>query len=172
MSEFLQNLLSQPVTLISLVIGVAAVALGVVFAVTSSRQFLLILKNLRRNKVRTFLTAAATMVLVFMITLIWSIIYTIDVVTTEKARDLKLIITEKWQVPSQMPLTHAKYLDPQSPYFILDPKDVGPNDFMTWSFYGGYITKKKTEWNINKRAFFFVLKPKHISRMIGNMEEV
>src|SRR3954454_17677642 len=85
MPEFLQNLLNQPVTLISLVIAVAAVALGVVFAVTSSRQFLLILKNLRRNKVRTFLTAAATMVLVFMITLIWSIIYTIDVVTTEKA---------------------------------------------------------------------------------------
>ena len=70
----------------------------------------LILKNVARNKVRTLLTALSTMVLVFVVTLVWSILTFLDTATAEKAENVKAIITEKWQLPSQMPFSYASSL--------------------------------------------------------------
>ena len=49
----------------------------------------LILKNLRRNLVRTVLSALAIVVLVFVVTLVWSVLAFLDAVTAEKAKDFK-----------------------------------------------------------------------------------
>jgi len=61
--------------------------------------FLLIVKSLRRNLLRTTLTCLAVMVLVFVVTQIWTVLYFLDSITTEKAKDFKAIVTERWQVP-------------------------------------------------------------------------
>src|SRR5438067_5962370 len=119
--------------------------------------FLLIVKNLRRNLLRTILTCLAIMVLVFMVTLIWTVVFFLDSITEEKSKDLKLIVTERWQLPSQMPLKYANYLDPSKSSCILDPKDVGPDDFMTWSFYGG--TTEPGRITRDTLVFFFVMDP-------------
>jgi putative ABC transport system permease protein len=51
--------------------------------------FLLILKNLRRNLLRTILTGLGTIVLVFVVTLIWSVLNFLNKATEEKSQNLK-----------------------------------------------------------------------------------
>src|SRR5262245_59530520 len=83
-----------------------AVLLLVVLA-SYRKQFLFIVKSLRRNLLRSVLTGLATMVLVFVITLVWTVLWFLDLVTTEKTKDLKAIVTERWQIPSQMPISYV-----------------------------------------------------------------
>ncbi|MCI0641653.1 MAG: ABC transporter permease [Gemmataceae bacterium] len=165
----IEQLLANPITLLCLVISLAVVVAGLVFAITSPRLFLLVIKNLRRNLVRTMLTCLATMVLVAMVTMIWTVIYTLDMVTTEKSKDFKLVVTERWQIPSQMPMTHADYVNPESPKFLPELKGmIGPNDFMTWSFYGG--TLDPTKFTRENLLFMFVMNPKHIRSMMDELD--
>src|SRR6185295_477999 len=118
---------------------------GFLYVLLSTRLFLISLKNLQRNLLRTVLTSLAIMVLVFMITMIWSVIHGIEKTTQEQAKDFKVIITERWQVPSQLPMTYADYLDPENPGFLKELRDsrgkplYGPDGFMIWSFYGGTL---------------------------------
>lgn len=170
MSAFLRDILNSPVNLAAAVIALVPLLAGVVFVLHSPKLFLLVLKNLRRNLLRTALTFMATMVLVFMVTLIWTVVYFIDRVTAEKARDLKLIVTERWQLPSQLPPTHADYLNPESPKFLLSRDDVGPGDFMTWSFYGG--TLDPTKFTRENLVFFFVMDPRHIRPMMDDLADL
>ena len=72
---------------------------------------LLMFKNVRRNWLRSFLTGAATIMLVLVITLVWSILDFLNQATREKERDLKAIITERWQIPSRMPYAYATQLE-------------------------------------------------------------
>jgi putative ABC transport system permease protein len=133
--------------------------------------FLLIVKNLRRNMLRTMLTSLAIMVLVFMVTLILTMLYRLGQMTEDKAKDFKLIVTEKWQLPSQMPATHADYLDPANPKCIL-PRELGikPDDFMTWSFYGGFLDPVQKSWE--NLIFMFVMDPLKIRPMMEDLENI
>ena len=60
---------------------------------------LLILKNVRRNIVISSLTSLATMVLVLVVTLVWSVLAFLDNATAEKNQNLKAIITEHGETP-------------------------------------------------------------------------
>jgi putative ABC transport system permease protein len=144
---------------------------GVLFVITSPKLFRLVLKNLRRNLVRTLLTTSATVVLVFMITMIWTVIYFLDVATREQSKNLKLIITERWQIPSQVPMTYAEYLDPTKSAFLPELKGLyGEKDFMTWSFYGGTMDPaKRAPENL---IFFFAMEPDHIRTMMDDLEDL
>jgi putative ABC transport system permease protein len=71
---------------------------------------LLILRNLRRSWLRTILTALGTLVLVVVVTLSWSFLAFFDSVTATKSQNFKAIVTERWQIPSQMPMTYATTL--------------------------------------------------------------
>ena len=62
------------------------------------------------TSLRTSLTAAATMLLVFVVTLVWTVLWFLHAVTAEKSKDLKAIVTERWQIPSQMPFSYANTL--------------------------------------------------------------
>src|SRR5262249_24397212 len=55
-------------------------------------------KSLLRNWLRTGLTAFATMVLVLVITLVWTVLGFLDQITADKSRDIKVAVSEKWQV--------------------------------------------------------------------------
>ncbi len=108
--------------------------------------FLLILKNLRRNKLRTTLTALATMVLVFVVTMIWTVVYFLEAFTEQKSGNLKAVVTERWQMSSQMPLW---YVEPLSHGAARKAGDKEPKDSMAWQFYIGTLDAvKKTRENM------------------------
>jgi putative ABC transport system permease protein len=109
-----------------------------------------IIKSLQRNFTRTMLTGLATGVLVFAVTLIFSIILFLDIAMSEKANDQKAIVTERWQIPSQMPFAYASSLANGAAEKESDPR---PEDSMTWSFYGG--TTDPVGRSRDKFVFFF-----------------
>jgi putative ABC transport system permease protein len=149
----------------------AILVLAAVVAVLNPKLFLLIFKNLRRNVLRTALTGAAIVVLAVMVTLIWTVIRTLDSATEDKSQDFKLIITERWQLPSQMPMTHGFYLDPEDSRFMPELRGlIGKGDFMTWSFYGGSTDKDQVTFET--LVFFFCMNPNHIKSMMDGVEDV
>jgi putative ABC transport system permease protein len=140
------------------VIASAALLLAVLIAVLYSDQVLLytrlIVKSLRRNIVRSLLTSLATVVLVLVVTMVWSVLSLLDQITTEKSKDLKAIVTERWQIPSQMPYAYEASLAKGA---ARKDGDVVPQDSMTWSFVGGTLDPdKQTRENI---VFFFAMDP-------------
>jgi putative ABC transport system permease protein len=166
--SFFDQLISSPLNLLAFMIVVPVVLAAATYAILRPKFFRLMLKNLGRNPIRTSLIGLAIWVLVAMVTLIWTVIYSLDIFTREKAKDFKLIVTERWQLPSQIPFKHADYLDPASPSFFSELKGkYGPNDFMTWSFYGGSVdpVRRRPE----DIVFFFVMNPDHIKTMMDEL---
>jgi len=150
------------------VVVAAAVTLLFVVAFHQTILFYLrfVLKSLFRNPLRTGLTAAATMLLVFIVTLVWTVLWFLNQVMTEKSKDLKAIVTERWQVPSQMPFSYGAALADGA---TRKPGDVKPQDSMTWQFYGGTLDAgKMTRENI---VFFFCMDPNKFLTMMDGIDE-
>src|SRR5262249_56376219 len=103
----------------------------------------------------------AIMFLVLVVTAIWTVLKFMNEITQEKARDLKVIVTERWQIPSQMPYTYYGDIT-RGP-----AKSVEDRDHMAWAFYGGTIDPDKKDWN--SQLFFFSMEPKKFMTM---MDEV
>ncbi len=169
MAEFLDELISSPVNMIALATTLLVVVAGLGYLVLRPKFFRLMLKNLGRNPVRTSLIGLASTVHVRSVTLVWTNIYDLDLALRERSKDFKLIVTERWQLPSQIPIKHADYLDPRSPSFLPELSGkYGPKDFMTWSFYGGSVDPtKRTAQNI---LFFFAMDPDHIKTMMDDLD--
>jgi putative ABC transport system permease protein len=128
---------------------------------------LLIFRNLRRSWLRTALTALGTIVLVVVVTLAWSFLGFFDDVTAEKSKNFKAIITERWQIPSQMPYTYASTLADGA---ARHPDDVHPTDSMSWEFYGGTLDPKNmTRENM---VFAIAMDPRKVSSMMDELEEL
>lgn len=114
----------------------------------------LIVKSFRRNILRSTLTSMAIMVLVLVVTLVWSVLNLLDKVTSDKARDFKAIVSERWQIPSQMPYSYAATLARGG---ARTSGDIVPMDSMNWTFYGGTTDPaNRTRDNI---VFFFGMDP-------------
>jgi len=114
----------------------------------------LIVQSFRRNIVRSTLTSLAIMVMVLVVTLVWSVLNLLDRVTSEKSKDFKAIITERWQIPSQMPYSYVSGLARGG---ARSETDLVPMDSMSWTFYGGTIDPvNRTRENI---IFFFAMDP-------------
>ena len=162
---------ANPVNITATLISALVIVAGLIYVITSPRMVLLAVKNLRRNLVRTILTGLVIMVLVAMVTIIWSVMSFMDSLMQEKSADFKLILSERWMLPSQMPATHADYLNPESPKFLPELKGLyGPKDFMTWSFYGGSTDPAKM--SLETMAFFFALEPKSMRSMMDDLENL
>jgi putative ABC transport system permease protein len=137
----------------------------------STKFFVIMLKNIRRNAVRTSLTFLAVFFFVAVFTTIWSVLAFLDAVTTERSKDFKIIVTERWQLPSQMPFAYASQLsegapNPSRPEHVR----IKPEDSMTWQFYGGTLDPTKmTRENI---VFFFAMEPKKFLTMMDGLEEL
>jgi putative ABC transport system permease protein len=97
---------------------------------------LLILKNLGRNKLRTVITALAVMVLVLVVTMIWTVIYFLDSFTRDKSGNLKAVVSDRYDMQGQMPLS---YVTPLSRGAAQKPDDKVPADSMSWQFYLGTL---------------------------------
>ncbi|MDX1929540.1 MAG: ABC transporter permease [Pirellulaceae bacterium] len=128
---------------------------------------MLIVKNLRRNLVRSMLTSAGVMVLVFVITLIWSILGFLDIATSEKTSNFKGIVTEKWSIPSQMPFSYAATLENGA---AREETDVKPIDSMTWQFFIGSTEKDKM--GFNSFVFAFCMEPKKLLTMMDELDSL
>jgi len=129
--------------------------------------FMLIFKNLRRNMVRSMLTSAGIMVLVFVITLIWSILGFLDMATSEKAANFKGIVTEKWSIPSQLPFSYASTLENGA---AREESDVKPMDSMTWQFFIGSVDK--TNIGFSTFVFAFCMEPKKLLTMMDELDSL
>ena len=130
--------------------------------------FLLIFKNLRRNPVRSMLTSAGIMVLVFVITLIWSILGFLDIATSEKTSNFKGIVTEKWSIPSQMPFAYASTLENGA---AREDTDVKPIDSMTWQFFIG-STEKGKGFSLKTFVFAFCMEPRKLLTMMDELDSL
>ncbi len=131
------------------------------------KLLLLIIKNLCRNPLRSVLTALGTMMLVCVVTLVWSVLWFIDRVTTEKSENLKAIVTERWSIPSRMPMSYAASLAEGA---ARKPGDVKPSDSMTWQFYGGSLDPQK----LTRESMIFGLAcdPEKVPTMLDGMDEL
>jgi putative ABC transport system permease protein len=158
-------------TLVCLVVSGLILAFLAAVALTNPKLFLLIFKNLLRNKQRTGITAMAIMALVVLVSLIWTVVSFLDAATEEKSHDIKLIVTERWQLPSQLPMAHGRYLDPNSPDFLPELKGlIGKDDYMSWSFYGGSTDQKNN--TRETLVFMFCMNPDHIKPMMDSLQDL
>lgn len=139
--------------------------------ILGKRQFTLILRSLFRNFLRTSLTYLVIFVLTFVLCAIWSILDFLSALTQQQEGNLKGIITEKYQIPSQMKpsfrdnvIKLIKELPPdQQP-------DVIEDNIMTWAFVGGTLDpEKRTKEN---SIFFFCLEPKAVLKMMPGLEDL
>ena len=128
---------------------------------------MLIFKNLRRNLLRSMLTGAGVMVLVFVITLIWSILGFLDMATSEKSANFKGIVTEKWSIPSQLPFSYASTLEDGA---AREESDVKPMDSMTWQFFIGSVDK--TNIGYSTFIFAFCMEPKKLLTMMDELDSL
>lgn len=144
---------------------VAAGILLLVICAVNHHYVRLIFKSLERNLLRTFLTSLATMVMVFVVTVVWSILALVDSLTAEKAKDFKAIISDKYQMPSQMPRSYAPALCEGAPNGP-DDYHVKPEDSMTWGFYIGTNDQKKISFD--SVIFFFTMEPERLASFDKN----
>ena len=150
---------------------IAFVVLGGLAIIPQSLFYLgFILRNLWRNKIRTALTGFATIVLVLVVTLVWTVLVFLANVTSEKANNLKAIVTERWQIPSQMPYSYAARLTEGAPREPGDVRIDPAHDAMTWAFFGGTLDpQNRTREN---SLFFFVMEPDRFLTMMDGIDEM
>jgi putative ABC transport system permease protein len=131
------------------------------------KLFRIILKNVRRNILRTALTALGTMVLVFVVTLVWSVLDFLNEATRDKTSNFKAVITERWQIPSQMPFAYADGLSRGGARQEGD-LTIPPPDSMTWQFFIGNIDPTKKDFN--NFVFMFAMEPSKIGTMMDELD--
>jgi putative ABC transport system permease protein len=139
--------MSTAITTIGMLLVLAAVAL-VPFAVLlflaetvlarmaslPASLVLLLVRSLRRNRTRTSLTFVATFVLVFVVCGLWSVLHYLDALLSDQTKAPRLVVSEKWQLASQMPMSYAGSLSLGA---ARRSDDVRPTDTMTWQVYVG-----------------------------------
>jgi putative ABC transport system permease protein len=157
-AKFLSDLGSD----LTRLVGACTVVVALAALIYYHKPLLFILKSLARNKLRTGLTAVATGLFVLLVVVVWSVLSFLALVTQEKKKDFKAIVTERWQIPSQMPFAYAHSLEDGA---YSKPGDVRPTDSMTWQFFGGTIESgaKPTRDNM---LFFFCMDPKKVLTIV------
>src|SRR5579871_1543586 len=156
------------------VAAAAAVCVAALAAFLAGRTLLFYLrfvfKSLSRNLLRSILTGLATAVFVLLVTMIWSVFALLDRATEAKSKDLKAIMTERWQIPSQMPFGYAASLEEGAATEPGDYQVLAENDAMTWQFYGGTLDPaNRTRENI---LFFFCMQPSKLTKMMDGLDEL
>jgi putative ABC transport system permease protein len=148
------------------VIGAALFLFALVLAYVWAPYVRLVFKSMRRNPLRTLLTSTATLLLVVIITIVWSVLWLLDLVATERIKDFKAIVTERWQIPSQMPFAYERIVQEGA---VTKPGDVKPQDIMSWQFYGGTLDAKKARESL---VFFFGVDPAKVLSMMEDFRDL
>jgi putative ABC transport system permease protein len=171
---FLQRLYREQGIHVSIPV-MLGIALGtVLLALALLRLFFpnytsLVFKNVRRNLLRTTLASMAIIVLSLIVTAVWSILVPLDAYLMQRTADIKAIVSERWQVPSQMPYAYAATLERGAPS-DRDDITIKEEDSMTWSFYFG--TTDPAKMSFENWLWFFVMDPKKVPTMMDELEHV
>ncbi len=129
----------------------------------------LVLDNTFRNPLRTLLTALGTVALVLVVTLVYTVLDNLDRITTEKSANLKLIATEKWQIPSQLPYRYVAGLAQGA---AKSETDTRPTDYMSWAFFLGSLEADQSSRDFNSFIFAFVMEPEKVLTMMDELDEL
>jgi putative ABC transport system permease protein len=129
----------------------------------------LMFQNLLRNPVRSLLTALGTMLLVFVVTLVWSVLTFIDRQTAERSENVKGIVTERWRLPSQMPY---QYINTLREGAASEAGDLRPDDYMSWTFYGGSLEKDPARRTLDNSLFAFAMQPEKLTSMMEELDSL
>lgn len=133
------------------------------------KYMFLIFENIRRNLVRTILTGLCTMVLVLVVTMVFTVLTALDKSTTEKQTNLKAIVTEKWQVPSMMPYSYAQALS-EGGAAADDPNAARPDDYMSWGFFVGSTEENPAKRSFENLFFAFIMEPEKARTMLDEVD--
>lgn len=145
--------------------GLAAAAL------TAPKFALIIFKSIRRNLLRSSLSYLAVFVMVFVITVIWSILGFLEAQTAARSGNFRALITDKFQIPSQLPPRYASELTREVQTL---PEAVRPDpirDVMTWSFVGTSLEKDPAKRSVENVIFFFAMDPRGLLTMMDDLEQ-
>ena len=74
--------------------------------------------------------------LVLVVTMIWTIVYFLDDMTKQKSGNLKAIVSDRFDMQGQMPLS---YIAPLSRGAARKADDKKPVDSMAWQIYLGTL---------------------------------
>ena len=135
------------------------------------RGITMVLRSLGRNLMRTSLTYLAIFVLVWVVTCVWSVLDFLDKLTQEKDANMKGIVTEKYQVPSQMKPSHLSTIKGMMEELPAGqrPDNIDDN-LMTWAFVGGTLDPAKR--TPNNSLFFFCTEPDKVMKMMPGLEDL
>ena len=154
--------------LVGIALGFVMLVLALLRLVFPKYTFLLF-KNIRRNLLRTTLASLAIIVLSLVVTAVWSILVPLDAYLMQRTADIKAIVSERWQVPSQMPYSYAPTLERGAPSDQADIT-IKDEDSMTWSFYFG--TTDPAKMSFENFVWFFVMDPRKVPTMMDDLEHV
>jgi putative ABC transport system permease protein len=135
------------------------------------RGVVLVLRSLVRSLLRTSLTYLAVFVLVFIFSSVESVLDFLSELTVQKDQNLKGIVTEKYQIPSQMKPSHLQGIKDMI-NALPDgerPDDVEGN-IMTWAFVGGTLDPNKRTFQ--NSLFFFATEPEKVLKMMPGLEDL
>jgi putative ABC transport system permease protein len=154
-----------------LIIGPVPLVVFMTAAIVGRRGVSLVMRSVIRALLRTSLTYLAVFVLVFVLCCVWSVLAFFSAITQQKDANFKGIITEKYQVPSQMKPSHLgtiKQLIAELPPGQR-PDDIDKN-IMTWAFV--MTTLDPTKQTMADALFFFATEPECVLTMMPGMEEL
>lgn len=133
------------------------------------KVLLMLFRGLRRNPLRTSLTYLALFVLTLVLTLIYTVITFIGRATSEKEANFKIIMTEKYSIPSMMP---PGYEDRMRAIIAALPPELRPvngdDDMIAWTFVGG--TTDPSNPKPENALFMFCVEPRKIPLMMDGLE--
>lgn len=121
--------------------------------------FLLILKNLRRSKLRTTLTALAVTVMVTICAEMMTIIFWVHRHVQTQASQSKLLVSERWVMPSCIP---ARYLS-------LLTHEEGVEDWTLWNLYTGFLDASRQR---SRLGFGLATRPDNLIEMHSGLEKL
>jgi putative ABC transport system permease protein len=135
------------------------------------RGVILVLRSLIRSLLRTSLTYLAVFVLVFIFCSVESVLDFLSAITQQKDTNMKGIVTEKYQIPSQMKPSHLQGIKEMIATLPEDqrPDNVDDN-IMTWAFVGGTLDPNKRTFQ--NSLFFFATEPEKVLKMMPGLEDL
>jgi putative ABC transport system permease protein len=121
--------------------------------------FPLILKNLRRNRLRSTLTALAVTVMVTICIEMLTILFWVHQHVQAQASRSKLLVSERWVAPSRIPARYLSLLTHQE----------GVEDWTLWNLYSGFLDASRQQ---NRLGVGLATRPDNLIAMHLGLEKL
>ena len=121
--------------------------------------FVLVFKNMSRNRLRTVLTGLAVLILSLVYAVASSTTAAVGRMVAENSSINRLVITDRWTTPSQLP---ARIVDKIC-------EKPGIEDWTTWRYYFGFLDESKRS---DRFAFGIATRIENIRQMHPGLEAI